>query len=226
MRAGVPADWGRRVLGGEIMPQGTRGRTAYLGLGLIICSGLVGCMDNDKKPLSSKPAAPGLPNTPLLNNGTSQGRPASGAPQQNWNVNGQPAQNGYPQTGGGYPQSNNIQQTNFPQNGMPMRNATGTINAPTIPGQQQQYPSSTQYNPGVVPNVGPQSNAMPTTSNATAYRGQVDPQQLAMTDLPTPPPARGGVVPEVAPAPLAPVAPPSPGPAYSPPTTPGSLPIK
>jgi len=220
MRAGVPADWGRRVLGGEIMAQGTRGRMANLGLGLIFCSGLVGCMDSDKKPLSTKPVGQGLPGTPLVNNGTPAGRPAAGGQPMNWSRDGQPVQNGY-NAGGANPQSNGFQPTGGAQPfGQPNRNTGGAINNPTIPGYQPQPQQP------YLPSVTPQSNLLPTNPAATAYRGQVDPQSLALNDLPYPPPARASNIPSVEPNPLAPVAPPMPGSNAGLPMAPGGLPSK
>ena len=195
------------------MAHGTRGRfgrTACLGLGLVICSTLVGCMDNDKKPLSGKPATTGLPGTPTVNGtGMPQNRTVTGQ-QPNWNVNGQPAQNGN-QPGGSFANqpSNAFQPTGGLQN--PTRGAMGPTGTPTLPGTyQQQQPN--------IPSVTPTSSVTPSSTNATAYRGQVDPQFVALsTDIQ--PPMRDGPVPSVTPASAAPLSPPTPSPNY------GNLPV-
>lgn len=43
------------------MAQGTRGRFALLGAGMLFCMGLVGCMDSDPKPLGKSPQSKTTP---------------------------------------------------------------------------------------------------------------------------------------------------------------------
>ncbi len=189
------------------MSQGTRGRAAYLGLGMILCTGLVGCMEKDNKPIGTKPAGPGLPGTPMV-----QGTPKTGQP--NWNVNGQPVNTGVGQAPV-RPAGGSSFGTNQPGSG-------GSMSTPAISGTYQ----PTQYNPNVVPSVGPQSNAAPSASpsmvaSAPSMRGQSEPLP-SFSDVPMPPSPPGSTVPSVNPI-LAPLPPANPGPPIAMPASPGGF---
>jgi hypothetical protein len=82
------------------MPQGPRRgwvRAVFTGLGVVLCTGLVGCMNSDKDRVipskigNTKPAPPGLPGLNRI-----PGPPGSGGV----GVNGQPTNGGFQPTGG------------------------------------------------------------------------------------------------------------------------------
>src|SRR5882724_1859300 len=87
-----------------IMAQGLRGRLAVLGAGMLFCTGLVGCMDNDSKSIKgpSKPTTPGTfgstvkPNQPAPGSTYGTGTPSTGFNQTGART---PPNNNYPGTG-------------------------------------------------------------------------------------------------------------------------------
>lgn len=221
------------------MAQGTRGRwirAATTGLGVMVCTGLIGCMNSDKPKdtkLAKQPAA-GLPGTPTLPPGGAASRPGQfgGSQFTGSGANIQPT-GGFGTVGAGAPgrvgtnglntntstvgQSQNWNQQNWPaQPGNP-----GTIGTPAQPGA---FPSvqpaggvgAAPYAP--YPNAGGVASA--------GYTPAPSPPAPVLTDnlLPPPPPNIGspggsefaGTAPVLPPAPIAPLGPP--------PTAPGSSP--
>lgn len=185
------------------MAQGTRKwvRVATAGLGVLVCSGLVGCMNTDKDKEKNRIGAkqptpsPGLYGTPTIGaNGTASRTPAAG--------------------------STGIQQTGFSQQRV---GTTGqnTLNTPGVPPQNFGGPSNfgtppatigTPGLPGIVPNVQPGANGTQPTGaiappswgstntspnpspgaplpvNTTASASPLSP---SLTDIPLPPGPRG-----------------------------------
>src|SRR5262249_30473902 len=136
-------------------------RAAFLGFGLLLGSGLAGCMDDKKLPSANKNPGTGLPGTPTINGGTASRTGGPGGVNVNSPGGGMTAgglqQAGATTPGGGYPGAN---PNNYGTVGTPARPGYGQ---PTGYGQQpqgygQQYgqqPSSQQYPAGVVPQVTP-----------------------------------------------------------------------
>jgi hypothetical protein len=195
------------------MAQGTRGRwirTAATGLGVLLCSGLVGCWNADKpreNGLFKKTGLVGLPGTPKL--------PENGA--GTLGKTGQPAgTTGQVRTGTGMGAGTGTQPAggfgNYPNYPAQPGN-TGAIGAPT--------------QPGFVPSVGP-SSYQPTgasgtpgaslggsTTGAGAYVSPPPPALSTVEPLPPGPPSypTGAGVDPAGVQPLAPVG----GPPMSPP---------
>ncbi|MBN9120685.1 MAG: hypothetical protein J0I06_16300, partial [Planctomycetes bacterium] len=144
------------------MAQGTRGRwvrAAATGFGVVLCTGLVGCMNSDKPKdtKATRQPGPGLPGTPMLQPGAGAGAAANRTPQpglgQPYNGPGgniQPT-GGFGTTGtsgsfrtgstGVNPLTTSVPQPNFSA----PPGAPGTIGAPAQPGM---YPS---MQPSVLP---------------------------------------------------------------------------
>jgi hypothetical protein len=219
------------------MSQGTRGRirrAAIVGIGLLVGSGLTGCMDDKKLPTANKSPGPGLRGTPTID-GASATRPGGSGGPAGVNVNsvggGMPS-NGVQTAGGTMPGGSSgtnyggANPNNFGAVGTPTRQGYGTAQGsgqqPTTYGQQPTtYGQPSGYNPGgVVPSVTPntggyqvpsgyQGTANPTAGAARAQAS--DPSPPALNDLgPIPPSQPAGHVPSVVPANFQPVNPPSP----------------
>lgn len=213
------------------MAQGTRGRwlrVAATGFGVVLCTGLVGCLHDDKaKDTKVGAKQQGLPGTPKLDGPAGQGGIAK---------NGQPGypNNGFPPNG-----SSNIQQPGGLQpagagmgtgqyrnnNGLNTNNGTvpqqnfggpagvpggGAMNGtPSLPGA---------YNPGIQPLGGPVAPSQ-YGGVAPVGGGVASPPNLLDVPLPPPPPLNhgsefgagtGGIV--SPPSSAFPVAPPAPPP--------------
>jgi hypothetical protein len=81
------------------MAQGMRGRVALVGAGVLFCSGLMGCMSDDK-PLGTPPLSKSMTQAKLNQNKSTMS----------------PTAGGYPTSGTGYPSGNTgFQQTGFSQ---------------------------------------------------------------------------------------------------------------
>lgn len=209
------------------MAQGTRGRfvrTAAIGLGMVIGTGLVGCTgwDKPKETKATKAPGQGLPGTPTLppSGGTAGAKwqPGTGSQftgpgsmqQPNFATAGtaggfQPGRTGINTNTGTAGGSQNWGQQNWnqPQPGHP-----GTVNSPVVP--------------GVVPPVTPAGGvgAAPHLNNGGIAQAGYTPPAPNLDSIPLPPAAPGtdfgsgaGVLPPVAPGPLSPpAAPPGAGP--------------
>ena len=218
------------------MAHGTRGRwlrVASTGFGMVLCTGLVGCM-NDDKPKDTKATklpGQGLPGTPMLPNGagavSKTGQPAGG-------YYGTPG-GGIQQTGGFQPgngqriNSNGLNTNNY---GQPPANNFGAM-APGTPGVISAPAQPYSPAPSVQPAGGSPSGYL---GSGTAAPGgtSFSPPSLVDVNLPAaplPPPAHSsmgggsgkaefaGGVPVPAPQPgLGPVAPSMPAGAGTPST--------
>src|SRR5207249_3930144 len=127
--------------GGIIMAQG---RFAVLGAGMLLCTGLAGCMDNDPKPTKALPKA-----------GTQTGIPGSSVktgPGTTYDRGPQPLGYNAP-TGGRTPPNNDYFKTGAV-------GGTGTFGAPSVPGPTgagaSMAPGGNPAIPGITP--GGQSN--------------------------------------------------------------------
>ena len=206
------------------MAQGSRGRwlrVASTGFGVVLCTGLVGCMNTDK-PKDTKATAklppPGLTGTPMLPSGAGAGAVSrTGQPSGQFVGAGanlvQPAGGTF--AGQRYPSNGmNTNTTGQPPayNYAAAPGAPGIMNAPTQPGYAQPIQPAaatapSQYGGGAA---------------APGGLGLATPPSLVDMPLPPPPPPYGpaagaepaGVV--MPPAPLGPMAP------LTPPTPPGA----
>ena len=210
------------------MAHGLRGRAAAIGAGVLLCTGLVGCMDKGNKPIS-KPYA-----TPPLAKGTTATAPPGSRPVNPVTPAGGTSwqQPGGVQPAGGVPApataTNYAAPSQFDATGGANPNAYGGVNAPRVPGN---YGTGAPM-PGVVPSVTPGGfqGAVPPADPVglpSVARGQtattaryVDPEPapVTLTDGPIPPPAPrqpsyapavAPVVPEGSPAIPAPILPPA-----------------
>jgi hypothetical protein len=164
------------------MSQGTRGRlvrVAATGLGVLICTGLVGCMGMDKPKDTKQTKAPqqGLPGIIPANNG---GVPRTGQPQANANT-----------IPGANLAANTYSPTGVNANNRFASNGNNTLNTPTAqtpnygpfgnqPGQPAVIGAPAQT--GVVPASGTQNPAWNTSGNVPPPPSLVEP-------VPPPPPA-------------------------------------
>ncbi|WP_162670604.1 hypothetical protein [Gemmata massiliana] len=180
------------------MAQGTRGRWlrgAAVGLGVVLCTGLVGCMNTDKDKKDKLPAkqpSPGLTGTPLIPPGSQSISKTGGSPGFGTGYgNG----SGIQQTGGTTPSrvgSSGVNtlssppQTSLPSNygnSSAQPGSPGTIGAPAQP----------NFVPSVEPPAGgfgsanpsPNSNSMPKTTALSANENTP-----SLLDVPLPPPPR------------------------------------
>jgi hypothetical protein len=194
------------------MAQGTRNcwnRIAATGLGLLVCSSLVGCMNNDKHKDTklTKQPTPGLPGTTTL-------------PNNNANAKNNLPPNPYGANTGGIQQTGGFGQMR-PGTGTPpapnwnvQPGAPGTIGAPTQPG--------TSFAPSVQPGapVAPPSWGSNNTGTSPQPLATMSPSLPAHFDPlpqpPAPPPGHvsasgselvGGSVVQPPLAPVAPIAP-------------------
>ena len=196
------------------MAHGLRSR---IGVGVLVCSGLVGCMNDDRKPLGTPPMAKGTgpaarPNMPTAQTGGNPAYGTGGAPGYGM----QPAAGlgggggGVQQVGGARPMGGT------PGFGaMPSRNDTGTMTPGAIPGNFGSGPSQPIPGAGVIPAGGPAaSNYFPPAGGPGRFS---DPPVVGLTDpgpMPSPPGPPSGYAPPVGPtgdvqppSPYAPVAP-------------------
>lgn len=203
------------------MSQGTRGRlirAATTGFGVLLCTGLVGCMnwDKSKDSKSTKQPGQGLPGTPTLNTNTGAaantkiGQPYTGQPYAGPGANIQPA-GGFATSGAGRVGTTG-QNTNTgsvtPQYGNwpPQPGNPGTIGSPTTPSVSVQ------------PAGGVSAAPAPNTNTVASF----SPPAPTLLDPPLPPAtgagrnefAGGVVAPPTPTGPLAPIGPP--------PTSPGN----
>ncbi len=200
------------------MAQGTRGRwvrVATTGLGVLLCTTLIGCMNTDKNKkdkLATKQVTPGLPNTPMLG---ANGQPIAknGAPNNQFGIGGV-----IQQTGGVQPRvGSNGLNTNTGGTAQPnyqyYPNQPGAPATISPPGQQGFLPSVQPNWNGS--NTSPVTPGNPLASAAPTFPAHLDP-------LPPPPPgsptASGSGLVAVQPPTnnLAPIAPPT-----APPVIPG-----
>ncbi len=159
------------------MAQGSRKRFAVLGASMLLCTGLVGCMDSDPKPLkgpSKTPSSGVMGSTVKPGLGTTYG---SGTQPAGFTSTGgrPPANADYSKTGstGG--------NTNFGTQAVPGSTGMGTSMAP----------SGSSVVPGIAPsNYPPASGGFP-TSSLPANPPTFDYGNVAMPSPPQPPPGAG-----------------------------------
>lgn len=216
------------------MAQGTRGRwirATTAGFGMVLCTGLVGCMNWDK-PKETAKAKPGLPGTPTLQqpNGVANnkmGQPPGQFTGTGSNLQQQPTfatgtQGGPFRTG---PTNTNTGTAGASQNWPAQPGNPGTIGAPTVPGASAS-PSVLPVG-GVGGPVGAAPYQNPGHSNTGVSFSSPPPPQLDIVP-PAPPAGHGAFGSEVAgtgavlppvptgPAgPIAPIAPPGIAPSYT-----------
>ncbi|AMV25082.1 hypothetical protein VT84_11850 [Gemmata sp. SH-PL17] len=177
------------------MAQGTRGRwlrVAAAGLGMVLCTGLVGCMntDKDKKDkLPTKQPSPGLTGTPLIPPGSQSisktgGSPGFGSAYGNGS--------GIQQTGGAIPSRVGSSGVNTlsspPQTGLPSNfsnpsaqpGSPGTIGAPAQP----------SFMPSVEPPAGGVGSANPNSNSNSVQQkhAALSTNTPSLVDVPLPPP--------------------------------------
>jgi hypothetical protein len=140
------------------MSQGPRRgwvRAVFTGLGIIVCTGLVGCWSADKDKDSipqkygsnTKQVGAGLPNTPRI-----PGMPGSGG----IGVNGQPTNNGLQPAGGFNAGGRTMGGTNFNTNpGAGLGSGAGVV----VPGGPGASSSGSNFGAMGQPNLGPASPA-------------------------------------------------------------------
>lgn len=207
------------------MAQGSRGRVALLGAGVLFCTGLVGCQDTKPYPppplaKGSGPSMNGMTRTPGTTTGTGMTPGGSGAATTRWNE----------PTGRTVPTGNN-----FPT--APGMGNFAPISGQTVPGNYGAGAPIPGANP-IVPSVSPTpSNYTPTYPNSsltpgshsnpvvadTTARGAAP---VAATPTSYPVPEMADPYPQPPPAPSTPaVAPPSAGPIAPPSPPPGSGPL-
>lgn len=167
------------------MAQGTRRRLFAAGAGLLICTGLAGCMNDDKKSVLPVARTPGL--TPSSTN--------SSLPAATGRTPSTPASNtGLPTTGGipqssGFPTSTRTPstQSSWSPAGQPNPNNTGMIQAPVVPGDRgpgAPLPTTTTV-PSVLP---PQSGfSTPDWQPQSSAVGQPVSARGAMPNVAEPP---------------------------------------
>ena len=197
----------RREFGwrGRIMAHGTRKRwlrVATTGFGVLLCTGLVGCL-NDDKSKDTKAATKQLPGTPRLDaNGNVIGK--TGQPTT---FNGPPPGGSVQPGMGAYPGAGNIQQPGYqtqpagqglgagpsrsglntlnttapqPTNGGPPSPSSGVLGTPSVQGYGQ--PVSSAGGPGM--------NSPYLNSTPGGIATSPPPPDLATVPLPPPPPDR------------------------------------
>jgi hypothetical protein len=148
------------------MAHGWRKRVAALGAGVVFCTGLAGCMDNDKKPI-----------TPPMAKGRGPA-PAPGVNPQVLPAGATGTQPGGVQPAGGL-RSSGTTPTDF---GTPNRYNTGGIGGQTVPGVAgpgAPIPGANNF----VPAVGPSGMAPPAGGNPTP------PPNYGSSNVPTNPAA-------------------------------------
>lgn len=203
------------------MAQGTRRLWHAIGAGLMVCSGLAGCMNNEKKPLLPTARGPGL--MPSANQRGSQvpGSSTTRTPTTGTMGNtGLPSTTGFQQSGGfqsGPMSPSQPTGTNWSSGGMGNPANTGSIQSPVIPGIQGPG-DPLPMNSSAVPSVMPQSSNVsdpgwqqPTsllasqpvsargTAPTTSFRAS-DPPPPELTDpMPPPAPSYGGPISAVTP---------------------------
>ena len=155
------------------MAQGSRKRIAVLGASMLLCTGLVGCMDNDPKPLkgpSKTPSCGVMGSTVKPGLGSTNG---SGAQPAGFNsTGGRPPANGdYFKTGstGG--------NTNFGAQTVPGSTGMGTSMAP----------SGSGVVPGIAPSNYPPASGGTPTSSLPANPPTFDYGNVTMPSPPQPP---------------------------------------
>jgi hypothetical protein len=179
------------------MAQGSRGRFALLGAGMLFCSGLVGCTDNDPKPIARPPLAKGSTPSGIMNSTVKQNQTPQGA--TTFGSGAGPAGLNQPM-GGSSPSGANL-DTKTPYGSNPYSAnpySTGTIGQPAVPGMKG---AGTPLQPsGAVPQVTP--------GGSSSYQGSSIPVEsygttASRSALPTNPPGLGYDMPPVPPAPPA-----------------------
>lgn len=182
------------------MAQGTRNRwvrVATTGLGVLVCTGLVGCLntDKDKKDKIAKQPAPtpGLYGTPSLPNGAN----AKALPPNPYGTTGLQQTGGFAQpadrTG-----TNTLKTSVPPQNfGGPSYNAPSTIGAPAnpnpsfvpspLPGQGNFQPTGAVNPPGGF--TGYNTNSSPNPAAPVGRTATNSPPAPTLTDVGPIPPA-------------------------------------
>jgi hypothetical protein len=179
------------------MAHGSRGRwlrAAATGLGVVVCTTLIGCQNTDKwKDNKTAPRQQtGLPGTPTLQPGTGATTRTNTQPNQ-WvgpGSNLQPGSNVMP-AGGGAPGTGN----QFIRNTGGVNNLTSQPqqlpNLPAQPGVGSQIGSPTQPGMGYAP-PGGLGMSPPTPGGASAFTTEPRPVALPLDGGPVPPPPPGG----------------------------------
>jgi len=149
------------------MAQGSRGRLALLGTGLLFC---LGCMDSEPKPIGKPP----------LSKGPASGLTGTGS-------TGKPNQKGSGTTYGSGLQQSGVNtaggRSTPPANNYFNTGSSGSFGTPTVPGQAGNGTSMAP--PGVIPQLTP-----PMTTGSAAP--QNDPYATARPNVPTAPPSGFG----------------------------------
>ncbi len=191
------------------MPQGLRGRVALFGAGVVCCSGLVGCLfdEKGKAPPPQSKARAGAVTPPGARTTTPDLRQQVGGP-------------GYPVGGNGISAGGGFQPgINQPPAGTANPNYTGGISGPVVPGNYGAGAPLPGQTPPNIPSVTPPSSnyppagygssnvgALPTTARAAAPTHPLAPTQPLTPGLPNPP------TPTLTDMPIQPPAPPTGGP--------------
>ena len=161
------------------MAQGSRERFAMLGAGILFCTGLVGCMNDDPKPLPLHKGGPPQ-KTPGLMGSTVK-----------------PNQSGTTYGGGMQPAGFNSPAARTPGNttgfGTGAVGGTNTFGSPTVPGSTGLGTSMAPS--GVIPQTSPPSNYSPASGGYPTSSQPANPPTLgydvAMPSPPQPPPGAG-----------------------------------
>ena len=158
------------------MAQGTRGRFALLGAGMLFCMGLVGCMDSDPKPLGksgqSKAPTPGLMGSTVKPGQT----PLGTGVQPSWNqpVSRTPPNNDFKSSAGSAstisgPAVTGLQGPGaFPAIAPPGQNYVN-YTSPYDPAPAARTPPPPPYNPPTLGYEVPTPPSPPPLSGGTAY---------------------------------------------------------
>lgn len=225
------------------MAQGSRGRVALLGAGVLFCTGLVGCQDTKQYPppplaKGNTPSMNGMTRTPGTTTGTGMTPGGSGLATTSWNSQPAsrttPAAYDYNSTAPGYGNTGTISgpaKTGVIGPGGPMPAGASSYVPPVGPSFPSNY-TPTNPSSSLTPGSPTSGYMTDTTARGAAPAAALpvsihSPEPPAMADpYPTPPPAPStSAVPPVTAASGGLIAPPSP-PAGSAPLAPQYQPIK
>ena len=175
---------------GRPMAHGWRGRAAGIGAALAVCTGLGGCMHDDKKAYTPPPAAKGMTASPPAS--TRTGAPPAGGPSAQWGQPGTqtprtPPSSGFASPGG--------------SSSAPNPHNTGSINTPAVPGNYGSVAPVAGTAP-LAPSVGPAGGTSVGSHYTPAARApELPPGSAGDVMPPLPPPTYGsGQLPAVGPA--------------------------
>lgn len=172
------------------MAHGWRGRAAGIGAAVAVCTGLGGCMTDEKKTYTPPPAAKGMTASPPAN--TRTGSPAASGPAAQWGQAGTPAPKS-PSAGGfaATPASFNTPANPY---------STGEINRPTVPGNYgagAPIPGASPVAPSVGPAPGTTTGSQYYTPSGPAAGYPATPAGGAMPSAPAGPASRAPDYPSV-----------------------------